>query len=404
MTRSTATWIVLLAVLLSIGGARTAAACKCGRPRGAFVTGPYVDVELGLQLRTPSVAVRCEGLRKAPRCEYEARYVVHNPSASPVRGAAVVLGSNGTEPQVWLDRVPVASREPEALDERATNHARKTVVLDPYGEAPPLARRGFVIEVPAQASVEVRVTTPITPTEDDCDCGQLQIERWHLLVSRRLERNYVVEHVRGFGFDGEAEADADTDVYAVAPRNEVEPPIEQITEVPLRWSMTSMLAPHPRRIHGLRWEGRRTRAAYEGRNAWDFGARPPVLWGGPFAAVGVGWRDKAGLALRAGWEVARPAWLVTSVAVESDARSYVSVVPALEGTFPYWGQVLNLFPAPAVGVGAPIQVWPEPRFAVRAQVRLGWHVLSIVGVMFVYPEQAGWAGDLRGALLFQIGV
>jgi len=49
-------------------------------------------------------------------------------------------------------------------------------------------------------------------------------------------------------------------------------------------------------------------------------------------------------------------------------------------------------------------VWPDPRLAVRAQLRLGWHVLSILGAVDVYPAQAGWPGDVRGALLFQLGV
>jgi hypothetical protein len=396
MTRSPAPWIVLLAVLLTIVGARTAAACKCREPRGAFVAGPYVDAELGLQLGSSSVAVRCEGRRKAPRCEYEARYVVHNPSASPVRGAAVVLGSDGTQPQVWLDRASVASREPEALDERAMEHAAERMGL------PPMMRLAFVIEVPAQASVELRVTTPITPTNTECDCGQLQIERWHPLVSRRLELDYTVEHLRGFGFEGEEEADPD--VHSVPAWVRDEHPLEQISEVPLRWWMSRYSAPHPRRIHGGRWEGRTTAGGYGGRHDWSFGMRPPVLWGGPFAAVGVGWRDKAGLALRAGWEVSRPAWLVTSLAVESDARTTVSLVPALEATFPEWTRTLLLFPAPAVGVGAPIQVWPEPRFAVRTQLRLGWPIFSILGAVDVYPAQAGWSGDVHGALLFQIGV
>jgi hypothetical protein len=389
MTRSTAAWIALLAVLLTLGSARTAAACKCGRTSGvAFMSGPYVDPELGLQLRSPSVAVRCEGRRKAPRCEYEALYVVHNPSARPIRGAAVVLGSDGTQPQVWLDRTPAASREPEALDERAMHHAREAMMLDEGDEGPPLARRGFVIDVPAQASVELRVATPITPTDATCGCDQLQIERWHLLVSRGLEHDYEVEHLQGLGFQVEGE----------------DLPLAQIAEVPLRWSMNSLPAPHPRRIHGGRREGRTTSMGYQGRTSWRFGTRPPVLWGGPFAAVGVGWRDEPGLALRAGWEVSRPAWLVTSLAVESDARSVVTVVPAVEGTFPYWSRVLMFFPAPAIGVGAPIQVWPDPRFGVRTQLRLGWHVLSILGAVDVYPAQAGQSRDLRGALLFQIGL
>jgi hypothetical protein len=120
-----------------------------------------------------------------------------------------------------------------------------------------------------------------------------------------------------------------------------------------------------------------------------------VLWGGPFAAVGVGWRDEAGLALRAGWEVSRPAWLITSLAVETDARTMASLVPALEATFPQWTRTLLLFPAPAVGVGAPIQVWPEPRFAVRTQLRLGWPIFSILGAVDVYPEHQGASASAR---------
>jgi hypothetical protein len=381
-------WLALLVVVLTIAGARTAQACDCSRPPDvAFVSGPYVDGETGLELRSASAAVRCEGRRTAPRCEYEALYLVHNPSAQPLRTAAVVLGSSGTRPRVWLDHGPVASREPDALDERAMHHANATMERDELREPPPLVRSGFVIEVPAQASVELRVATPITPTPSTCGCEVIQIERWHPLVSRRLEREQTVEHLRGFGFQASEGLS-----------------LEQRTEVPLRWTMDPWLAPHPRRLHGGRWEGRRVSTATDGRYPWNFAARPPVLWGGPFAAVGVGWRDGPRIALRAGWEVARPSWLVTSLAVESDAHSLVAVVPAVEATFPYWPWRLMLLPAPAVGVGAPIQVWPDLRAAVRTQLRLGWYAFSILGAVDVYPPQQGWAGDLRGALLFQIGL
>jgi len=367
MTRSAVTTLVaLVAMLLTLLGARTAEACKCGQPRDvAFVTSPYVDAELGLEHRSPSVTVRCEGRRKAPRCHYEARYQVHNPSAQPLHAPAVVLGRHCTEPEVWVGGVSTSPRAPDALDELAMSHAAEArgFVLD--GETTPFVRRGFAIDVPAQSSIEVRVTTIVTPTDVSCGCSQLQIERWHLLVSRKLERDYEVEHLEAFGL--RVSRDAREEPVEKVPDNlpgfglpEFEEPgepmleLEQITEVPLRWSMPSWRVPHPRRIHGGRWEGGEVTTAYEGVSSFGFGARPPVLWGGPFAAVGVGWRDHAGLALRAGWEVARPAWLVSSVAVESDARSYVAVVPALEGTFPYWSLPMSLFPAPAVGVGMPI--------------------------------------------------
>jgi hypothetical protein len=397
MTRSALPLGALLAVLLTLVGARTAEACKCGEPQGvAFVTSPYVDAELGLELRSPSATLRCEGRRKAPRCHYEARYQVHNPSAQPLRASAVVLGRDCARPDVWLDGTSASPREPDALDERASDHAAEAMGA---GNGQPLQRNGFVIDVPAQGSVELRVATVVTPTDVTCGCGELQIERWHLLVSRELERDYAVEHLRGFGFETD-QTSASPNPYAGA--DELQ--LEQITDVPLRWSMSGLDAPHPRRIRGGHWAGRTRGAGYQGRHIFGFGARPPVLWGGPFAAVGVGWRDGAGLVLRGGWEVSRPAWLVSSLAVESDARSYVAVVPALEGTFPYWSRPLLLFPAPAVGVGMPIEAWPDPRFAVRAQLRLGWHILSILGVVDVYPAQAGDARDVRGALLFQVGV
>ncbi|MCA9710331.1 MAG: hypothetical protein KDK70_31115, partial [Myxococcales bacterium] len=337
----------------------------------------------GLELRAQAATLRCEGPRRAPRCHYEARYELGNPSPAALRVPAAIVGSQGTDPRVTVGGVAPPERPRTELDARALAHARDT---QPREKGRPLVHRGFVLEVGAGATVEVIVQTPVTLTAWGCDCGFLELERRHMVVSKDLEIEYHVDHLQGLGLRGVDER-----------------PLARTTEIPLRWKNRTRFSVTGRSLQRGRWVVHDV-LTVPVAEPWTIAARPPVLLGGPFAAVGVGWRKDAGLLLRAGWEVARPAWLVGSLAVETDARTHVELVPTAEFTFPRWASTLVMFPAPGVGIGAPVQLVPTTRAGIRTHLSLAWHVVSILGVIDVYPTQREQPGKLYGGLMVQVGI
>lgn len=121
----------------------------------------------------------------------------------------------------------------------------------------------------------------------------------------------------------------------------------------------------------------------------------PLRLGGPFVAVGVAGvadddpKTKGALKLRAGYEIARPSWLVHSVAAESSiargaVRDFV-VVPMTEAALATaWHTDWSL------GVGVPVRV-DDPTVGVRFQVGLHFPVVGLVVSFDKYfgPHVAG---------------
>lgn len=126
----------------------------------------------------------------------------------------------------------------------------------------------------------------------------------------------------------------------------------------------------------------------------------PLLHG-PLVAAGVGFGPQIRPRLRAGWEFAAPSFMLYSIAVEGDVREELLVVPTIEAALPsLWGVV----PAPALGIGAPVLVLPEPRPGVRVQAALSFPVASLVGNVDVYPARQGMGRALRGSLMLQLSI
>jgi hypothetical protein len=123
---------------------------------------------------------------------------------------------------------------------------------------------------------------------------------------------------------------------------------------------------------------------------------------GPLLAGGVGFGDRGfGVRpqLRAGYEVFGD-FLGGSLAVESDLREQVSLVPLVELASP----AALFVPSFGGGVGVPVMLVPEARPGFRLQLTISWIVVSVIGVFDVYPGGSGWAQALRGAVLVQLSI
>lgn len=101
------------------------------------------------------------------------------------------------------------------------------------------------------------------------------------------------------------------------------------------------------------------------RHPWlGAGAGSPVVHGGPLLLAGVASGDGRALRVRGGWEVAAPAWLVLSAAVDMDLSSLATLAATAEATTQAWVLPLSF----GAGLGPIVQVEPEVLAGGRAQV------------------------------------
>ncbi len=102
------------------------------------------------------------------------------------------------------------------------------------------------------------------------------------------------------------------------------------------------------------------------------------LEGGPFIAVGGGLLDANPVRGRIGWEHTHPfPFLFYSAALETDFTREFTVAPAIELSHGLQ-QVLFILPCAGIGVGVPVQIFPQVRPGLRAQASLSWRAVSFL--------------------------
>lgn len=127
--------------------------------------------------------------------------------------------------------------------------------------------------------------------------------------------------------------------------------------------------------------------------------------GGPFfgagAAFSFGAASGTSFRARLGYEIAAPAFLLISLALETDFQRSHTVVPvvsvASEG-------LLSVIPSASLGVGIPVDLAPSARAGVRLQLTLHW---PFVGVVFAADGLVGaplGPPQLRFSLMGQVGL
>jgi hypothetical protein len=122
------------------------------------------------------------------------------------------------------------------------------------------------------------------------------------------------------------------------------------------------------------------------------------MWhGGPLLGIGASFEPRARLLLRAGYELSSSRFTVHGLAMETDIRR-VLVVPYTDVGSP---NVFLIAPSVALGLGAPLRVWPDFRAGVRLQLTLSWPIVSLVGAFDAFPRMRDEPTVYYGAFLTQ---
>jgi hypothetical protein len=111
-------------------------------------------------------------------------------------------------------------------------------------------------------------------------------------------------------------------------------------------------------------------------------ARGGLRFGGPLLAIGGTVQGNRGPRGRVGLELAGPGWVLYSLSADTDFKRRFIVTPLAEAASP----AILFLPSCGIGVGAPVQVAPEPRPGVRIQGDMHFYPVGLVLSGDVYPR------------------
>lgn len=366
-----------LTVLLGVlGNAAESEACKPIEST-RFVSTPFADTP-GLEVVDERIEVECAATKreKKAQCRVVAHYEVVNRGEATWHGHVAVAWSEDAKLRASVAGATAVAQMPEAIRTRVA-----TVLAEHQGwHEGGVGGATFEASVASGAGVVITIEGSMTPGEFIPACTALQVERRHMIVSAPAVDHGAVTLLRG---DVPARSPADVELH-----------------VP-DWWVRGRIDRRDRRGYG---RFARALAPVDRSARLGFERRPPVFPGGPIVGVGIDVRERKQLKLRGGYEFGPTKWMFASVVVESDARSHVELVPTIDVTFPNWSYWLVWFPAPSIGLGAPVQVWPSVRPGVRTHVGLHWHVVGIVGFFDAYPRWRGSPRQLVGGAALQFGI
>lgn len=366
---------LLVGALVSLLSPRPADACKCGID-GPIISAPDVPVELAgsITIAVDEATLTCDRVvgRFPIACKWEGRYRFEHAGEAAAIPLTVAF-PRGAAIRIALDGVVAASER--TVDPRSLRERRD--------DLPPQQTITAVWDAPQDGAVAVVVTAELRVDPWDACCGRDTNNRRHPVLNPWRFSLYRL----GYGRVSKLH---NATAWTLA------------IDTPRAWrGHTDGGKPHGRR-----------RSEVVKRGMWIDPREPfvPVLIdrplrldrGGPIAAVGLGF-EPGGVAprLRFGWELAWPNALVHTIAVETDARRRVVLVPAWEATLSYLGTWFLDF---ALGLGVPIQVAPAPRPGVRVLGRMGWRMVHLLGIYDAYPAFRGAPLEHHGALMLQVGM
>jgi hypothetical protein len=363
-----ASWCLGLAIAAIPAVAQARPQC----PERPWFSGPAVDPGSGLELTSTEVVVHCDGSRARMRCRVDATYVVTNPTAVAIAVPAVVHAGNGVRQTVRLDGHTPFGSAPPGLDHRGSELARR--------DAESGIGTSFLLRVAPGASATIDVHSEEFRGRKGCTSAPV-LEHRHRVVSRNLAPTVELED---HGTDGLPSADPTSQTGRL--------------RVPEHWRVSG------RRLHRDRAAGRGWWIEDAPWLGWSVTRRPPIGWGGPFVGIGVaGDAQRSEPRLRAGWELGIGRRFITALAVESDAKRHVDVVPTLELVPRAWHDDLAFLPAPALGMGAVVRAWPEPRAGIRTQLAAHWRFVGLAVTFDAFPRMRDEAARFMGGGMLQVG-
>jgi hypothetical protein len=314
----------------------------------------------------------CRDTNGAAACSLEARYNLHN-TATKDRESNGALFSGNFIPTAGLDS---PSGEVVVPLERATRQSVRPLLREGtmlgdfthYVSAFRLALRGG-----ERRELRVRGSFTIPPSIDPCTIEGV-FARHPYAASGRRTRSYVLRYVQAIA--DRPERPYKLEIHARFPST-WEGAIGAAEAVPLRTSqgrgfsvmtgsVTVMTDTDMVFIEMLH-------------------PRSPLLNGGPFIGAGYAFSSDSGLRVRVGYEIAAPAWVLESIALESDLRRRLTVIPAVEAITRWQALSPYIFGA---GVGIPVGIRPEARLGARAQLSASFWLVTLRGSVDVLPAFA----------------
>lgn len=338
----------------------------------------------------------CRQVRGAPVCAFEARYRVSNPDRERHQIAAAFLGvatrhvvitidgarARGAPTAAEMDAI-VAAAEPPAPVRGSAPRSRADV-----------DRWGFTLTSEPGAKHEIVVTGEIVPGRRFIPegYGYRAVAARHMLFGQRVPEHTI--------FDVE---------YLISPLRtwKGDPRIDVSIKHPAAWRVTPS-GSDDRLVWTQTQEGSiaSTKGALNARGGsatLEIEIEPPapvLARGGPLAAIGGTVGGARGVRGRIGYEFAAPSWLLYSATADTNFRDRFILTPMVEAASP----AILFIPSFGFGIGAPLQVSPEPRVGVRLQGDLHLYLLGFVTSVDIYPRSANLPGFTEVSLLAQIGL
>ncbi|MBN2497918.1 MAG: hypothetical protein JXR96_25210 [Deltaproteobacteria bacterium] len=375
------------AILFLLGlGAPCAANIAAPHSNPASASAPARVGAESIRVRAERLSFSCREKDGQPQCDFEAVYLFENRSDAPAATPAAFYGLRLEEVSIRQGEKDVGREIGEdlrkALDEAVQKsfHPKQPSIhaLDDYlrDKTIQLDRAGFRLELPPAGQAEIAVAGRMKP-EANFRPSYVQ----SAVFTRHV---YLGSQVEPGSYEFE---------YLVAPIRTWGPaPVIQVRlEHPADWQ--SWIAVDPpdgiqRRVDGPCGDGRRCVSFSLPAAAVDsfrFGFHVPEPWifhGGPMLGIGGNVDDSGGFRMRFGYELAAPAWLFWSLALDTDFDREIVLAPVAEAALP---GVFFVFPSLAIGAGVPVRLKPGVQVGIRVQLSMQWMLAGFVTAFDVYP-------------------
>lgn len=361
MLRASASLAALLLAPATLGNV-------AATPSKSWIGAPVTAARTPLEVRHERLRFECRTNGSGLSCSFDARYEIHNPAPVRQEVVAAFYSFVSTVETVTFGgadvRVHLTAEEVQAL-EATLAEVDRTVRL-------PTPGNGMRLGLDAGGSGELVVHGSIEPEDLRHEPGYSTpaVYARHPLLGARESgpgKEYVIDYYI-----------APLWTWAGRPDLEVEVVVPE----------------------GYRGGGKRVFASGTAPATLSLRIEKPapmVIHGGPKVAVGGSLGDDSGLRLAAGWEVARPNWILYSIALETNARERHYVVPMVTAAT---DSIFVIIPSLGVGVGAPVEVAPDLRVGGRVAVDAHFTAVGLVTALDLYPT----SGTLQLSLLGQLGL
>ncbi len=358
----------------------------------AGLHGPMTEKEVPLEVRKETLLIDCKAASAGvvPRCSFEARYEITNPTDAAVEVSAAFYGLRTRDITATLDGKSVtttlAQATLDAIDARVQEVYAEQYVLHPSVTNPTSQRQAMAWTMDAGQSA-------VLVCSGEIDAGDYKIGSY--AVSPHYSRHpFLAEQPHNTTYQLN---------YLLAPiRTWVNTgPIEITLRAPASWDLSGWLVlgpneddpeatlpPAPRWDSKVDGDQRLITATIDPHDGDQLRVQVDIdeqigSLGGPLVGIGGAFGREGGLRLRAGWEAAAPLWLLWSVSAETDFDQWLVITPAAEAASP----MILIIPSFGIGAGVPIRLRPDLAVGARLQSSMALGPVTFFMALDYYPTE-----------------